>query len=1083
MRSRSALFAASVATLLPLPCAGADWDVTDTAQPYRDVEFVLTEGTWMSVDVSPDGATLVFDLLGDIYRLPAGGGEAVLVHGGPAMQRSPTFSRDGLRLLYLSDASGADNLWSSAPDGSGARQLTHETVDMLTGPAWGPDGESVAASMTHANFPQMYGSELRLYDTGGGAGRVLVEAPKNGRDVQEIEFSGDGRYLYYTERVHEPDFVYVDANHINYAIKRRELATGATVEVLSGFGSATTAQISPDDRRLAFVRRVKAKTVLFVYDTATGAQVPVYDGLDRDAHADFVPHGSYYPRFGWFPDNRHVAVWAGGKLKRVDMDTGASEDIPFRLTARHRITEAVRVRQELQPERFTVRAIRNIAPSPDGRHMVFTALGHLWRKALPDGEPARLDASTAFEFDPAHAADGGRLAWVTWDDERGGALMVARADGSRAVAIATSSGVIREPAFSRTGNLIAFRIQAADKSMGGYRAEAGIYWVQASGGKPRRVADGGESPLFAPDGKRIYFTQAGSEGGVRVTSLLSVNLEGLDRREHVRTPDADTNELRVSPDLRWIAFRDRQQYYVTRYRETGVPLTISATADASPVAALTTLGGHGLAWSADSTAVYWTLGPSFFRTQVAAAGGAPQTPVAEAGLEADSDVPEGQLAFTHGRVITMRGEEVIDDGTVLVEGNRIVAVGPAAEVSVPEGAKVVDSRGKTIMPGLVDMHGHIDCCWGGAVPQKQPTRYAPLAFGVTTNFDPYSAELTNYELQETNLAGITVASRSIGSGMVIYGRAAKPDLTYLPVASLQDARAVMARKRALGATVIKSYKQPARQQRQQLVKAGREAGVMIDVEGESHFYNNVSMILDGHTNLEHVLPVATYYDDIVQLMAASRTSNTPTLVVTFAELYGENFLYQHTRPWEDPKVRTFVQEVTSSYSPLEVPGGAPPYVRGMTTIQVADELYDIGFRAVARSTKKLDDAGVVVNAGSHGQVPGLALHWEMWLLAEGGMSNHRVLRAATLNGAITLGFEHELGSLEPGKLADLIVLDGNPLADIRTSNSVRYTLLNGRLYDAATMNEIGNYDRPRTRFYWELPDYHGIDWNEAWSGQ
>jgi hypothetical protein len=292
---------------------------------------------------------------------------------------------------------------------------------------------------------------------------------------------------------------------------------------------------------------------------------------------------------------------------------------------------------------------------------------------------------------------------------------------------------------------------------------------------------------------------------------------------------------------------------------------------------------------------------------------------------------------------------------------------------------------------------------------------------------------------------------------------------------------VMQRKRAIGGIVIKSYKQPTRRQRQQLVKAGREAGIMVDVEGESHYYNNVGMILDGHTGLEHSLPVANYYDDIVQLMAHGKTSNTPTLVVLFGELFGENYLYQTTRAWDDPKIKTYVQETTSHYSPLEVGGGAPPYARGMTSIHVADEIWDIGFRSVARSIKKLDDAGVVINVGSHGQIAGLAQHWEMWLLAEGGMSNLHVLRAATLNGAKTLGLDKQIGSIEVGKLADLIVLDKNPLDDIRNSNSVRYTVLNGRIYDSLSMDEIGNHPRKRGRFYWELNDYKGVDWNEAWS--
>jgi len=229
--------------------------------------------------------------------------------------------------------------------------------------------------------------------------------------------------------------------------------------------------------------------------------------------------------------------------------------------------------------------------------------------------------------------------------------------------------------------------------------------------------------------------------------------------------------------------------------------------------------------------------------------------------------------------------------------------------------------------------------------------------------------------------------------------------------------------------------------------------------------------------------VPTYYDDVVQLLAHSKVSHTPTLVVLFGETMGENYLYQTTRAWEDPKARKFVQVVTSGYSAIPTPYGAPPYVRNMTTIHVADELWDIGFRSVARSMKRLDDAGVVINSGSHGQVSGLAMHWEMWLLSQGGMSNYHVLRTGTLNGAKTLAIDDQVGSLEVGKLADLIVLDKNPLEDIHYTNTVRYTLLNGRLFDSSTLDEIGNYNRPRTKFFWELKDYKGIDWNGAWAEQ
>ncbi|MES1944149.1 amidohydrolase [Salinisphaera sp. PC39] len=1088
--SRGALLLLSLG-LSSAGCAGPaddDWDVTDTGQPYDEIGFTVDEGTWMSLAVSPDGETIAFDLLGDIYRIPAEGGEATLVHGGPAMQRAPRFSPDGSRLLYISDASGSDNLWTSDPDGGDARRITHETVDRLTGPAWGPEGDYVAAARFKSSFPELRASQIRLFDLAGGDGRVLVTTPDNGRDVQEANFSADGRHLYYTEKVTDPG-IFVDANHINHVIMRRDLETGETEKVVGGFGGATTPQISPDGKHLAFVRRVKDKTVLFVHDTVTGKQRPVYAELDRDVQADFVPHGHYYPAYDWFPDNRHIAIWGKGELFRVDSQTGKAEKIPFEADTQHRYTEPPRFSQELAPERVDVRAVRQPAVAPDGGEFTFHALGHLWRQSLPRGEPERLTDADAFEFEPAYDPSGRRIAYVEWDDLRGGALKILSLEDGAGRTVVTSPGVIREPAFSADGERLTYRIEDGNKIMGGYQARGGIYWIDIDGGEPRRVAESGERPRFSPDGQRVLFASRAGSGGiysssVPTTVIESVNLDGHDRRKHAAGPDV--SELHLSPGMRWLVFKQHQQYYATPYRETGRPLVVGKHRDELPVTRLTRYSGYGLTWSGDGTA-YWTVGPRLYRADMdkrLAAGEPGEGAYAEIDLSVPGDAPEGTVAFVGGRIITMEGDRIIRNGTVIVRGKRIRAVGPADEVEVPEGAEVVDISGKTVMPGLVDMHGHIDCCYPDELmPEKHPGRYAALAFGVTTNYDPYSSELSNYAAEEMTRAGILVGPRFIGSGKVVYGHKAKTDFTYDPIRDYTDARRIMRRKKLLGGTIVKSYKQPMRSQRQQLLKAGRELGVMVDAEGGNHFYDNITQILDGHPILEHNLPVANYYEDLVKLMAHGDTANTPTLIVVFGEIMGENYMYQTTRAWDDPKVRTFVQSTNSHYSPLGAPGSAPPHVRGMTTLHAAEELYDIGFRSVARSVRELDEAGVRINAGSHGQIAGLSMHWEMWLLAEGGMDNLRVLRTGTINGAASLGLDEQIGSIAPGKLADLIVLDDNPLEDIRHTNSVRYTMINGRLYDAYSMDEIGHYDRPREPFYWELPDYNGIDWNEAWAGQ
>jgi imidazolonepropionase-like amidohydrolase/Tol biopolymer transport system component len=1035
----------------------------------------------MSVAVTKDGKTIAFDLLGDIYTMPAEGGTATPVFSGPAMQRIPRYSPDGRQLMFLSDADGSDNIWIASADGSSPRQVTRQETEVATSPAWGHDGSYVLAAKHFDTADKMDSSEIRRFDLNSAADRVIVDIPANKLSVHEPQVSRDGRFLYYTQRVTDmhPSHVYVDASHGNYGIMRRDLKDGTTQELIRGFGGATTAELSPDGRRLAFVRRIKTKTVLFDYDLQTKVQRPVFDGLDRDAQGEWIMQGTYYPQYDWFPDNRHVAIWAKGKLVKVDMDTGKTTPIPFSVNVSQRVVVPARVRQNLSPDSFRVRAIRQLALSPDAREATFNALGSVWTKRLPDGAPARLTIGTAFEFEPAYAPDGRTIALVEWDDEKGASLVTISRDGRRRVLL-NGPGVIRQPTFSPDGKRIAFQIVAGDKCLGATRGEPGLYWIAVEGGAPHRISDGGDAPMFSPDGERLYYAVETYAGETLERRLKSVKLDGSDARDHALAQGADILGLRASPDLNWVAFKAYQQYHVMPLDDGA---TVQVSANAPSAQRLTTNGGHALAWSADSKSVHWLLGEELHSAAIPEPKAASSKPAVIA-LEAKTDAPQGVIAFVNARLVTMNGDEVIERGTLVVDGNRIAALGPAGKVAIPPGAKRIDATGKTIMPGLVDMHGHIDNCYytsAGLMPQKQPSRYAALAFGVTTNFDPYTSELPTYAMAEMTRAGVMVGPRSIDAGAVAHGREGRGDATFVPIRSLADARSMMSRKVALGGTFVKSYRQPMRRQRQQLVKAGREAGIMLDVEGESHFYNNITMVIDGHMSVEHNMPVATYYDDLVQLMGRAQAAHTPTLIVTFGELLGENFIYQTMRPWENSKVKTFVQETTSGYSALATPYAAPPYVRGMTSIHVADELWDVGFRSVARSMKRLDDAGAIVNVGSHGQVAGISQHWEMWLMAQGGMSNHRVLRAATLNGARTLALDDQIGSLAVGKLADLIVLDGNPLADIRQSNTVRFAMVNGRLYDAFTMNKVGAREQPRGKFYWELPDYRGVDWNDAWS--
>jgi imidazolonepropionase-like amidohydrolase len=229
---------------------------------------------------------------------------------------------------------------------------------------------------------------------------------------------------------------------------------------------------------------------------------------------------------------------------------------------------------------------------------------------------------------------------------------------------------------------------------------------------------------------------------------------------------------------------------------------------------------------------------------------------------------------------------------------------------------------------------------------------------------------------------------------------------------------------------------------------------------------NMSMIMDGHTSIEHNIPVSPIYLDVLTVWGNSNTAYTPTLIVNFGGMSGEYFWYQHTNVWENEKLLTFTPRSIID-------------TRSRHRTMIPDKEYENGHILTSQACKKLSDAGVKVNVGAHGQLQGMGVHWEMWMLAQGGMTPMEALRSATMNGASLLGMDSEIGSLKAGKLADLIVMDKNPLENIQNSNSVRYTMINGRLYESATMNETGNYTKARSKFFWEQSGYSpSFNWHE-----
>ncbi|MBE16112.1 MAG: amidohydrolase [Cytophagaceae bacterium] len=1050
------------------------WDVAapGKAFKYKTHSFTTNEGTWMNLDVSPDGATIVFDLMGDIYKMPISGGKATVLRSGIPFEVQPRFSPDGKKISFTSDAGGGDNIWVMNPDGSEAKQITKENFRLLNNAVWTPDGNYLIARKHFTSGRSLGAGELWQYHITGGAGLGLTKRKNDQQDVNEPSISPDGKYMYYSEDMYPGgNFQYnKDPNKQIYVIQRYRFEDGKIQTLTSGPGGAARPTVSPDGTLLAFVKRVRTKSVLYVHDLATGEEWPVYDTLSKDQQEAWAIFG-VYPNFDWMPNSKELVFYANGGINRVDINTQQVREIPFEVTANLEIAETVHFDNQVAPEQFDAKVIRHAVTSPDGQTLIFSALGKLWKKELPDGKPQRVTAQNSdFEFEPSFSPDGKWLTYVSWNDTSYGKVHTLDLFSGKTTTLTQEKGIYRTPSFNNAGTVIVYRKEPRNTDQGlAFGKTPGIYTIATTGGKPQLITQDGAYPIFTADDKRIFLQTGGTYFGSLTKKLISVNLQGDDKRTHVSSKYA--NRLVPSPDNQWIAYTNLHKLFLAPLVLNGQEIDLDNNSKYVPVSQLAEDAGINIHWSPNSQKVYWTLGDQYFSNAIKdrftfLKGSPEKVPEmtkqgVDIGLTMPTDTPKGVIAFTNARIITMDGDKVIPSGTLVITDNRITAIGQ--NVSIPATAKVYDVAGKTIMPGLVDAHAHVGAFRHGLNPQKHWPFYANLAFGVTTAHDPSANTETVFSLSELIKSGEMVGPRLYSTGFILYG--ADGDFKAV-INDLDDARSAIRRTMAFGAKSVKSYNQPRREQRQQVMQAARELGINVVPEGGSTFYTNMTMIMDGHTGVEHNIPVAPVYKDVLELWSASNTGYTPTLIVNYGGLNGEYYFYQNDKVWENEKLL--------KYTPRALIDS-----RSRHRTMVPQEEYENGHIAVSKVAKALTDKGVKVNMGAHGQLQGLGAHWEMWMLEQGGMTPLEAIRAATLNPAQYIGAGNDIGSLEVGKLADLIVIDGNPLEDLKMSQHVTHTMVNGRLYDTATMDEIGNSPKKRSLFWWEnTKQSQAFPWHE-----
>ncbi|MFC6037339.1 amidohydrolase family protein [Hyphococcus aureus] len=1025
----------------------------------RTLDFEVDEGTWVALDVSPDGGTILFDLLGDIYALNIDGGKARPVLQGPAFETHPVFSPDGKQFAFISDRSGSSNLWIANVDGSGLKQLSHDKgVTLFTSPTWSADGEAVFVSRA---VHYVLAFELYKFSVNGGEGERITNAKPSGHETFDARHnalgaiaSPDGHYIYYATK---HGSTWTDEDPPNWAIARRDLKTGVEDLIVAAVGGGgMKPALSHDGRFLAYASRYGEQTGLRLRDLETGEDRSLAFPVGHDGQV-----GGYYadlfPRFAFTPDDRNIVFNKDGKFHRISIESGAVSGIPFSAHVELGLGPITRVPQKDDAGPVRVRVIEETKLSPDGESIVFSALGAIYLQELKEGaHPRNISAPETFAFQPSWSPDGSRIAYVTWSANEKGHVWSVAAEGGAPQRLTQSAAFYSDPVFSPKGDLIvAMRANHYERLRKIYEISperpTDIIRLPAGGGEASLIvhAFGARLPQVSPDGTRVrYYTPEGAK---------SVRLDGKDMktRAKVIVPNwnqyfadqpATVDDLKLNPHGDQALVKTGSQLYLVLLPPPGAgeAPTIDLTKPNLIVKKLTDIGADFFGWSADGKKVFWTIGATYREIAVNAIASLKPGEAEDKAksvaiyLELPRDKPDGAILLRGATAITMKDDEVIRNADILVVENRVAAIGKRGKLDVPKDVTIRNVRGKYILPGFVDTHAH----WVEVRRKLQEPGHwnflVNLAYGVTSGLDvqPFTVDVFAY--QDMIDAGLMIGPRaySTGPGVFVNSR----------MDTKENAIDVLTRYRDYYRTRnIKSYMVGGREQRQHMIEAAAELGMMPTTEGASDLWLNLTHAIDGFSGDEHTLPVTPLYGDVVELYAKSRIAYTPTLLVGYGgpPAWDEMVIsdYDHF----DDKLRRFMPEhiITDKLRNIH---WRPP----------EDQTYPL----FAADALKILRAGGLVGVGSHGNMQGLGYHWEMQALAAGGATPHEVLKAATIGSSEVIGRALEIGSLEPGKFADLLILDENPLEDIRNTMSLEFVMKNGRLYDAETLDEVWPRQRP-----------------------
>ena len=955
----------------------------------KTLEVTVREGTSMSVSISPDGRTIATDMQGSIWTMPAAGGAMTRITDVFNDARQPRWSRDGRTIAFFAYRDGGYDIWQINADGSNQKKLTWGAFDDRE-PMWSHDGTRVAFSSDRGDA---LGSDYNIWilDTRNGELRQVTK--------------GDGE-----------DFMpswSADDNEIAFASSRDNYESIWSMNVRTG-----------GERRVRSVKGARLDAPswgpggqLLYHVTESGRTRYEIDGKPVTGDENVFPY-----RAAWASASEYLYV-SDGKIRRRSVAGLPMQTIEFTATmpvtiAASQYSRRARDFTSTTP-RKTLGLVRPVI-SPDGTQIAFAAVGDIWVMPVTGGAPTNLTKDAALDTDPSWSPDGSQLVYSS--DKESTHLQLWVRD--------MKSGVSR---------------------------------------KVTNLTTQPQGASFSPDGRRLAFFNV--DGMWRVAEMSVLDLaSGKVMRIHESLPQPGTPTW--SPDGRTVALAGIRPMTV-RFREgTNQVQTISTTGNDEvkwyapiPLLSIDSRGGGGPVWSPDGTkmaAIY----EGVLSVWPVAATGEPQGPPRRVTSESahapswqgDSRhilyqsldqlrivdiesgetttvpfnmtwtpaIPKGRVVVHAGRLLDMKSPTLRANVDVVITGNRITSVVPHADGNHAK-AEVVDASNLTVMPGLTEFHSHLQKDFGAAHGR------AWLAFGVTTVRSPGNTPYEAVEDREANEAGVRPGPRVFGTGYLMEWNRVYYKMG-IAISNVSQFEMELERAKVLQHDLIKSYVRLPDLQQRRMVEFAHANGIPV----ATHEIFPAAMV--GVDNTEHTGATSRRgyspkhanqmaYDDVVQLFGKSERILCPMISGAGSRVLFEK--YPELK--KDPRFQLYPQWIQRQVAAQPAAAGGPGTdPRGGSGKMVVDIM----------------KAGGLIVTGTDGP-NGINLHGELMAYVMAGMSPFDALKAATVNPAKALNVE--TGTIEPGKLADLIAIDGDPLADISNTHKVRKVVANGRVYDVAEL--------------------------------